>query len=151
MQAGKVVIARTSASTQFREALAQNAALFLSLDVKGLGVGQRVDALLRGIQILSVENLAWEIWLFRNSQFNNADADVNRAHGRWSFVAANAVRIGGAGLYNYYIEGLQVPVHDEDNTSRVHMALINRSAASKTAGDGGELAIALTLEPQLGF
>lgn len=150
-QAGKVVIARTVASSQFRDALAQNAALFLSLDVKGLALGQRVDALLRGIQIVSVENLSWEIWLFRNAQYNTTDCDTNKALGRWSFVAATAVRIAGAGLYNYYIEGLQVPVHDEDGTSKVHMALINRSAASKTAGDAGELAISLTLEPQLGF
>lgn len=149
-QAGKVAVVSTSAANQFRATLAQNAALFLSLDVNSFGVGQRVDAIIKAIQILSVENLAWEIWFFRNALQDPANADTNRWMGYWTFVAGGAVRIGAAGLYHYYIDGLGLPYQDEDQTGKIHMALINRSAAGKSAGDAGAIRVQLVIEPTAG-
>lgn len=149
-QAGKVIVAKTVSTRDFTAALATNAAIFLSLDVAGLGVGKRVDAIIRALQILSVENLDWEIWLFRNALQNPTNPDTNGALGYWNF-GTTAVRIGGTGLYNYYIDGLGIPYLDDDQTSKIHMALINRSAASKTAGSGGAIKVQFVLEPTLGI
>lgn len=149
-QAGKVVLVTTDAATQLRSALAQNAALYLSLDLKQYAVGARADVMIRALQILSVENLDWELWFFRTSGFDTADADTNRWCGYWQF-GTTAVQIGGAGLYHYYIDGLAIPYQDEDNSSQLHLALINRSAAGKTAGDAGAIKVGVVLEPTLGW
>lgn len=149
-QAGKVAVVSTVAATQLRGALAQNAAAYLSLDVKGYGVGQRVDAIIKALQILSVENLDWELWFFRNALQDPSNLDLNRWMGYWRF-GTTAVRIGGAGLYHYYIDGLGIPYQDEDNTSKIHLALINRSAAEKSADDAGAVRVQLVIEPTAGF
>lgn len=149
-QTGKTVVAKTVSTRDFTAALAQNAAIFLSLDVKDLGVGLNVDSLVRSLQILSVENLSWELWLFRSALQNPTDPDTNGALGYWAF-GTTAVRIGGAGLYNYYIDGLGIPYRDLDRTSKIHMALINRSVASKTADAAGAVRLQLVLEPTLGW
>ena len=150
-QAGKVAVVSTNASTQFRATLAQNAALFLSLDVASFGLGQRVDAIIKGIQILSVENLAWELWFFRTAAQDAADPNVNRWTGLWTFAAASGLQVGAAGLYHYSVTGLEIPYQDEDGTSKVHMALINRSVGAKSAGDAGRIRVQLVLEPTAGM
>ena len=149
-QVGKVVVASTVAASQFTGTLAQNAAAFLSLDLASFGVGQRVDAIIQAIQILSMENLSWEVWFFRTNAQDPADADVNRFTGYWAF-GTTAVQIGGAGLFHYYIDGLSIPYQDEQQTSKLHLALINRSAAGKSAGANGAIRVQVTLAPTLGW
>lgn len=151
-QAGKQVLAKTVATRDFLGAIAQNAAAFLSLDVKALSVGENVDAILKSVHIVSVEDLDWELWFFRTSGAagNSTDPDVNSAYGV-AVLPSTAVRIGAAGLYHFYLEDLDIPLLDSERTSKIHMALINRAAAGKTAGAAGAVRVALSIEPALGF
>jgi hypothetical protein len=149
-QAGKLVVVATDPATQLREAIAQNAALDLSLDVKHFALGARADVIIRALTILSVEALTWELWFYRTGQYDAAPIASNRWIGYQNF-GSSPVRIGAAGLYHYYVNSLAIPYQDEDASSRIHLSLINRSAASKTAGDGGAIKLEITVEPTLGW
>jgi hypothetical protein len=135
--------------THFTGAIAQNAAEYESITLLGAlaGINGNARGQVRSITVISDENLDWEILLFRKNTFGTADLDADSFIGRWSFVAADAVRIAGAGSYYYYIDGLDVQYTDDDNTGRLHVALINRSAAAKTAGANGEVVLKVRLDP----
>lgn len=153
MQAGKIVLATTSAASQFRSALAQNAGENLSLDLaaqKLATVGQRVDVLIKSIQIISTEDLQWELWFWGRNTFNTADPDTNTFRGKWWFAVSGS-RIAASGLYIYYVDGLLIPYQDLDQTTKLHMTLVNRSAAAKSADAAGALRVQLGLEITQGW
>lgn len=162
MQAGNLEYVATDPSTQFIGSVAQDAAAYLDLLLpESVAAGRTCRSRLRGIVIQSVENLGWEVWLFRRQRTGaEGIADVHFA-GFWSFAAADAVQIGGAGLYYYYIDGLDVPYEvtdvlpngqpDENGQRRnLHMALIPRGAG-KSAGAAGSVRVQFNLEPTLGW
>lgn len=165
MQAGQLIAVRTNPATQFIDALAQNAALTLNLTPppagspmqdgyvdEGLAAGRGVRARLRSIVIVSVENLAWEVWLWGKDTFNASQTDPAGEFlvGRWAFVTGDGIQIGGAGLYYYYIEGNDQPYGDLDKTGEIHLMLVNRSAAGKTPGVDGAILVQLNFEPTYG-
>lgn len=151
MQVGKITRVTTLASSQFRSALVQNAGENLSLEVQRYGLGQRVDSVIRSVQILSVEDRQWELWFYGKNSYNTApaDPDLNTAYGFWWFGVSGR-RIAAVGLYMFYVDGLYIPYTDQDSSSKVHMTLINRSAGAKTAGDAGAIRVQLGLEMALG-
>lgn len=151
-QIGKTVVAKTVSTRDFLAGLAQNAGTFLSLDVSRLSLGENVDARLRAIHLVSVEDLDWEVWFFRTKDAagNSADPDVNSALGI-ATLPTTGLRIAGAGLYHFYLEDVDIPIFDCDRTSKVHMALVNRAAGSKSANAAGAVRLELVLEPALGM
>ena len=161
-QNGQLILVRTDPATQFRDTLATNAALTLNM-VPGAGNGKVDGGLvsascasrLKSIRIASVENLAWEIWLWRSKLFNTyasvADMAKQYVAGRYGFVAAAGEQIAGTGPYYYYIEGNDEVYSDVDGTGQIHLMLVNRDAASKSAGDAGAILIELNMEPTLGW
>lgn len=154
MQVGRLISLETNPATEFRGSLAQNAGLTLSLDAKTLGVGLGAVLIVRALAILSTEARSWEIDFFRSAQFGAATLANNRFAGVWNFAntgnPGDGMQIGGAGLYYYYVDGLYIPIRDEDQTSAVHVALVNRSAAAKSANDAGALRVQIALEMPLG-
>lgn len=165
MQAGQLIPVRTDPATQFISALAQNAALTENLAMRftqaggngyvdaGLAAGKTVKARLRSIFIQSVENLAWEVWLWGKHTFDASLTDPTNSYplGFWSFAAADAKRIASAGLYHYYVEDMDTPYADLDNAGEIHLMLVNRSVSAKTAGSNGYILIQLNMEPTLGW
>jgi hypothetical protein len=151
-QPGKRVLARTLTTREFTGTIAQNAAAFASLDVKALSLGENVDALLRAVTIVSMEDLDWELWFFTKTGTagNSAAPDTNTLIGR-VVLPTTALQIAATGLYTFVADALQVQLYDEDRTSKIHMALVNRAAASKTAGAAGAVRVSLSVEPTLGW
>jgi len=137
---------QTDKDTDFIGALATNAVGYADLALPGAlsGMGGRARCRLSMITIVATENLSYEVMLFSKAAHATADPDTDSFLGRWSWQAADAVRIAGAGLYYYSIFGLDVPYTDDDSTGKLHVGLLNRSVASKTAGAGGALSIRLT-------
>lgn len=149
----------TSKSTvNFTEALAQNAASAmnaLTLPAK------TAWWFIRAITIVSVENLAWELWLFKSATSFTANVDSDGFIGAWAFSAIAAQGVGypvaGNLLYRYYVDGNMLPYFDADQmvytngtlapgvtpqgpaNAKLHVKLVNRSAAAKTAGVGGAI------------
>ena len=150
MQAGRWQTISTSAANDFRGTLAQDAAATLNLNVSSSGLPTNAECVVRAVRVLSVENLAWEIRLYRTRAFNAPTPDADRFAGRWTFVAGDGTRIGSSGLYEYYIDGNDIAYGDEDQQSELHLALVNRSAAGKSAGDTGAVRIELVVQEAAG-
>lgn len=149
MQVGKITTVVTVAANQFRAGLAQNAGEDLSLQVQSAAVGLRVDSIIRNISIVSVEDRNWELWFWGRNTFNEPTPDIDTFIGSWLFAVAGK-QIGAAGLFHYYVDGLYIPYRDLDQTSKIHMTLVNRSAGAKSAGDAGAIRVQLGLEMALG-
>jgi hypothetical protein len=154
-QPGRYTIFRTDSAADFTAALAQNAGLFLNKNLPN-GVGT-APFWVQSIEIISVENLAWELWFFNKTTVALAATDLDGFRGRWSFQAADGVRIAGAGNYHYSIDGLAIPVecsdyrlHTPDKYAQLHVALVNRSAAGKSADIAGAIVVQLALAGGLG-
>ena len=107
---------------------------------EAVGAGRHGRCLLRSIEVTSYDNLDWEFWFWRNNLFQQpASPALERWSGYWRFLAAGAVRIAATGLYYYHIDGLALPILDDDAHNApalgtfLNVSLINRSVASKTA------------------
>lgn len=153
---------RTDSTVQWTGAIAQNASGDENIALtSGLaGMNGKVENILRGLSIVSKENLAWELDFYSSNTFATASPDTNKWLGRWTFAATDAKQIGGTGLWEYYIDGMELPLWDDDTsgtagsatnpivgTGKLHVSLVNRSAASKTAGTNGALVVTFWLEP----
>lgn len=150
-QLGRVFFVTTDKDTDFTGALAQNAAATANLAVPQLP--SDAQCRLKNIAIISDQQLAWEIWLWATTSFNTGITDLDALYpfGRWSFDSSSGVQIAGTGPYYYYIDGLDVPYMDSAKLSQLHVMLVNRSAASKSAGAAGEIVVKFCLEPTLGW
>lgn len=109
------------------------------------------------ITLISDQQLAWELDFWFSKTFSGAavgaDLDLDTFAGKWAFAAADGTQIGGAGPYYYHISGLDIPYRDNDHPQttaqakkaevasnpKLHVCLVNRSAAAKTAGAAGEI------------
>ena len=179
MQVGQLIIVRTDAATQFRDACVAQAALTLSLQPfaptagvvpvgppglagfndgyidQGLG-GASCNFRIKNINLWSAEPIAWELQLWGTSQFNaltNSQYNSIVPLGRWNFVAAAAgEQIAGTGPYFYYIEGNDILSYDAEARGQIHLMLVNREVSTaKSAGDAGELVVQIACEPTLGW
>lgn len=141
---------KTDKDTEFTGALATNAVEYedIALPSALSGIGGRARIRLSMISIIATENLDYELMLFSKDTHATSDPDTNSFLGNWRFVAATAVRIAGAGLYYYFISGLDVPYVDDDASGELHVGLVNRSVASKTAGAGGALSVSFTFDEE---
>lgn len=167
MQVGSVIRVRTDKDVDFIAGIAQNAADTANLVPPGsLAAGGHCRSIIRGISILSDQNLAWELKFFNTNAFNTGAADLDTVPfiGGWGFQAGDGTQIAATGPYYYYIDGLYIPYHctdfDEHGTfvagakkpqGQVHVMLINRSATSKNAGATGEIVVQLLMEPSQGI
>ena len=162
MQAGQLFPLSTTDGVQFTEALIQNAVeqedLALPGAVGGGGVGR---CRIRSAVFWSSQNLDWEFQVYGSVQTVSGDPNLDTYRGRWSWVAADAVRNGGAGLYKYYIDGLDICYEDEDyegsglpplpaGVAKIHLLLVNRSAAAKLVYPAGNARLRLMIEPTHG-
>lgn len=139
--ASDVQLVRTDKDTHFTGALAQNA----SEDENIAGLNANAGRI-RSVIVLSDENLDWEIQFYSKDTFRNADADLDALLERVVFVAADGKQDGGTGLYRYAFTGLDIPYQDLDATSELHISLVNRSAAGKSAGASGEVVVLVGFE-----
>lgn len=142
---------RSVMGTHFTTEIVQNAGEDESLTLPAClaGINGNARGAVRSISIVSDENLAWEVQFWRSGT-HGATVDALKWIGRWSFIATDAVRLAGAGSYLYYIDGLDIPYIDADNSGKLHVTLTNRSAAAKTAGANGEVVLDVRMQP-IGF
>jgi len=150
-QPGRCVIIRTNADTDFTAALAQNAGLFDSFPLLGAGQTYWVES----VQIISVQNLAWELWFFdRETPAIPSDPNDDGFRGVVTFTAG--LQIGGAGFYHYSANNLSIPGDCLDYRAHVdkypllHVALVNRSATGKNADATGAIVVQVALNPGIG-
>lgn len=134
---------RTSSSVEFTGAIVQNAQETENIVLPSSlqGINGTASNILHAIEIVATENLAYTLDFYGTDAFNSATPNLNRFLGTWAFAASDGTQVAGAGLYRYYIDGLSIPLWDYDKTGELHVALVNRSVAAKTAGAGGAMAV----------
>ena len=147
-------------ATQFTEALVQDA---ISANYN-LGLPRQVSRVfINGFTIVSMENLAWELWLFDKATGLTALPGTDRLVGMWAFPAIAAQQVGytvtSGGvpnvLFRYHITGNMIPYLDQDYVASpgtlnpaLHLRLVNRSAAAKTADVPGAIQITAFISSQ---
>ena len=94
--------------------------------------------IIRQVNVQSDQNLEWDLLLFQTDLFNTADLDTDRFVARIRLPASLGVQIAGAGQFYYDLQGIDIRYQDLDATNELHVTLVNRSAAAKTAGAAGE-------------
>lgn len=163
MQAGQLVLVRTNPATQFIAALAQNAVGELTMAMPvgaqqagagfvdgALGGGGTCRGRLRSITIASVEGLDWTVWFWGNSTFSDASPALAQLLGFAALPVAGAKRIAGAGLYYYFLGGLDIPIVDLEKVGQLYLGL-QPTSAGKSAAGAGAIALQLAVEPTLGW
>ena len=163
MQIGQLVRVTTDPATQFVDAIAQNAMAELTLAMPaagqlagpgfvdgGLAAGGAVRSRIKGIVIESVESLDWVVWIWGNDTFDDSNPANAKLLGFAVLPASGNKRIAAAGLYHYYLGGLDIPYNDFQKLGRVYLGL-QPTSAGKSAGAGGSVALTLIFEPALGW
>lgn len=144
-QLGRLMFFSTDPATQFITALATNAGANLALDI-GQALGHRARGRLVTVSIRAVQNLIWEVYFWRTSDYNGA-IGVGGYLGRAPFQVADGTQIAAAGLFHYQ-RAVDIPIASDDNTGRIFMTLVNRSALS--AGGANQIKIELGIDPTHG-
>jgi hypothetical protein len=144
-----ILAARTDDTLAWTGAIAQNAGVAYDLVLpSGLfGVNGNALTVIKSLQIVSVQNLAWELWVYKQAAGQQSDPQSDQFAGFWSFAATDGKQIAGAGLFYYYIDGLEVPYRDLDFKGKLHMILVNRSVTSKNAGATGNIVVQVGMQP----
>lgn len=132
---------RSDKDLHFTGALVTNAA-----EDENLGGLPTNSGKIRLVTILSDENLAWEIQFYTRDLFRDADLDIDTYLGSVRFAEGDGLQVAGAGPFRYDLSNLNLPYIDADASSELHVTLVNRSAAAKTAGAGGEVVVVTGLE-----
>jgi len=133
---------QTDKDTAFTDGLAQNAAE--NENVVGLSAN---EGAIEDVTIIATERLAYEVQFYATDGFRNADMDLTRYLGSVRFAEGDGIQVAGAGPFYYDAHNLGLPAIDLDGTRELHVTLVNRSAAAKTAGAGGALSVGITFRP----
>lgn len=162
-QAGNIYTVSSASRTDFTGTLAQNAGATWRPALPA-ALGGRSN--LRGISIASVQNLDWEVFLFKTSNCNSippgGTIDNIQLAGKYRFFAADGVQIAATGSYLYYIDGLVATYQDLDSVNAqlqpvanqpqvalapyLNIVLVNRNVTGKSAGDAGAVVLKLFME-----
>lgn len=129
-----------NAASFFAEALNQNQATPMNnvpIGPAAGGPGRR--SLIRAISCITDENFGPEFNFFNSASGFTTDPDTDGFLGRFGFTSAMGERIGGSGLYRYYIDGLAIPYYDIDTSTGsigaqpqlLHVILQNISVTAK--------------------
>ena len=153
MQSGVVLEIATDSTLHFTGALAQNAGEGEDIALKmEIAAGKHCRCRVKAIVVQSLENLAWETWLWgKDTKGVTGNVDTSSLRARWTFVATDGKRITGDDNYYYYVDGNDQPYFDVDMTGELHITLVNRSAAAKTAGAVGAVSVRLFVELSQGM
>ena len=144
----------TDKDTQFIANLATNAIDSISLDMPSDWQTAGINKLVINELMLQCTQggLDLELIFWRTSGYNNADMDEAKIITRISLTEGTdgATQIAGANQYYYKNPlGQSIEYVDEDNSSKIHVSLVNRDATAKntaatgvitmSAGTGGNL------------
>ena len=140
--------------THFTGALAQHAIESESIafhdDLVNLGIN---DVLIESITIHADQNLDWDIYLWRDSNYEEAVLDNAEFIDYFNYANASGKQVAATGPFYYASpsNNLDIPYVDLDRTSKLHISLVNLHATAKNAGATGEVVIKVDYRPLWGI
>ncbi len=127
----------TDKDVEFTGAIPQNAKEDENLT--GLAANKIV---ITDVMIEGEEDLAFYLLFWSTDAFENADLDVDTFLGFVDLdIPSNGFRIGAANQYYLNVTDVNLNYEDEDATNELHVSLLCRTAAGKTAGVPGEVKV----------
>lgn len=122
---------RSDPASHFTGAIAQNA-----MEVEALDAPSASFTITR-IALMAEENLDWDVVFFANANGNDADPADNALIDSIPLRASdiNGRQIAGTGLFLYGVSDFRLPIQSDSRA--LHVGLVCRSAAGKTASAGG--------------
>ena len=122
--------------TDFTAELVQGAmeteSIDMSADMATIGIDRLV---IIGFVLQASRNLEYDVIFWRTSGHDNTDLDLDKALGYINFSKSDGKQVAGANQYRYPSENLKIFYRDEDQMSKIHVGLVNRSTITKQAGD----------------
>jgi len=133
----------------FRGALIENAIASESLSMPADWITAGVQkGVISEMSFQSDQNLDWELLFWSKNEYDNTDLDLSTVITRITLAATDADQVAGSDQYIYKNPLLaNIGYMDEDNSSKVHVSLINRSTTAKGAGDAGKVALRIGITP----
>lgn len=152
-QPGQIFPLASIDGTHFTDALAQHASEVEILDLPAaVGTGGGGRCRIQNCIVWSSDNLIWEIGIYQHKDPKSPDPNVDYFVGRISLPLALGLQDDAAGLYRYYLDGLDILYEDAMQLGRIYLTVVNRSAGAKTAyGVGGHFRLRLGLSPTMGW
>lgn len=148
MQRGAVYEARSLSTQHFLAPLAQNGFQAESIEIpSAVSGGITARSYIRQVAVFSVQQLAWEVWIFRRGSFDLVTVDLLSPLVRVRWAAADGLTIGNGTLFNFLSAELEIPYEDMDGHGKLHLLLQNRSPTAKLAGAAGAVVIRCLMEP----
>lgn len=101
--------------------------------------------LIRAIGYTAIEDVGLEFDFY-------ADAAGAQFLCRYQFTSSNGAQYAGAGLYQFYVDGLSLPYYDADtidgaNPPTLHVGAQNVDTVAKSAAELGTVTVTFWLEP----
>lgn len=155
----------TDSTVQWTGAIVTNAASNADIAMPpGLwGNNGQVECILRGVTIRSKEKLAWELAFYMSDTYAGSSINTNTYIASVAFTASgdqgDGEQVAATGDYLYYFDSLAIALWDTDldvitaglsataGSGELHVRLVNRSVASKSAGAAGGIGVTFWLEP----
>ena len=144
---------KSDKDTHFSGALAQNAIEIEALDFPSDWQKINVTSIIiESISIMSDQNLEWDVLLFSTDGTTDTDLDIDSFTDFFNYATTSGKQAAGAGPFYYSSpsNNLQIPYKNAQNKSKLHVALVNRSATSKNAGATGEFTVEFVVRPVWG-
>lgn len=79
--------------------------------------------------------LEYDVVLWPTDKFDETDLDLDKAIGYINFPASDGKQIAGANQYRYLSGKLEMYYRDDDQTSEIHIGVVNRTQTTKTNSD----------------
>lgn len=111
------------------------------------------ELLIEHVTIQSDQNLEWDIFVWSGAENLNADLDLDEFTDYFNFPKSTGKQIAGTAQFYYASPSstkLGIPYVDTDNTSKLHVSLVNRSSTNKAAGATGEVKVRFGVRPHFG-
>ncbi len=135
----------TDPDVDFAGAIVQNAAEHA--DIPGL---TRDIGAVESVTLVAQENLDYEVVFWSKDTREGAGPGTDSFIDYVPLAASLGKRIAGAGPFRYALTGLAIPYRDDDATRELHVSLVVRSAAGKSAAPAGAVRLRVGFRPSGG-
>lgn len=119
-------------TTELTQGAMETESIDMPADMVTIGIDRLV---IIGLVMQASRNNEYDIIFWRTSGHDNTDLDLDKALGYVNFSKSDGKQVAGQNQYRYPSENLKIFYRDEDQTSKIHVGLVNRSTITKEASD----------------